>query len=62
VAASEGYQLRGHHWPERWVFDGQDQPRAPELFIAGELLAAGGHTVVRPHPCARSLCDPWTSH
>ena len=37
----EGYQLRGHHWPERWVLGGQDQPRAPELFVAGELLAAG---------------------
>ena len=24
----EGYQLRGHHWPERWVLGGQDQPRA----------------------------------
>jgi hypothetical protein len=38
----EGYQLRGHHWPERWVLDGRDAVRAPELFIAGELLAAGG--------------------
>lgn len=42
----EGYQLRGHHWPERWVLGGQDQPRAPELFIAGELLAAGGRAAV----------------
>ena len=37
----EGYRLRGHHWPERWILDGQDQSRAPELFIAGELLSAG---------------------
>ena len=36
-----GYRLRGHHWPERWILDGQDQLRAPELFIAGELLSAG---------------------
>ena len=42
----EGYQLRGHHWPERWVLGGQDQPRVPELFVAGELLAAGGRAVV----------------
>ena len=26
----EGYQLRGHHWPERWVLGGQDQPRADD--------------------------------
>ena len=37
----EGYRLRGHHWPERWILDGQYQPRAPELFIAGDLLSAG---------------------
>jgi hypothetical protein len=36
----EGYQLRGHHWPERWVLDGQDAVRAPELFIAGEARHA----------------------
>jgi hypothetical protein len=53
----EGYRLRGHHWPERWVLDGQDQPRAPELFIAGELLAAGGHLVVEVmlHEAAHAL-------
>ena len=53
----EGYQLRGHHWPERWVLDGQDQPRAPELFIAGELLAAGGRAVVEVmlHEAAHAL-------
>jgi hypothetical protein len=37
----EGYRLRGQTWPERWVLDGQDQDRAPELFIAGELPARG---------------------
>ena len=53
----EGYRLRGHHWPERWILDGQDQPRAPELFIAGELLSAGGHTVVEVmlHEAAHAL-------
>jgi hypothetical protein len=53
----EGYQLRGHHWPERWVLGGQDQPRAPELFIAGELLAAGGQAVVEVmlHEAAHAL-------
>ena len=53
----EGYQLRGHHWPERWVLGGQDQPRAPELFIAGELLAAGGRAVVEVmlHEAAHAL-------
>src|SRR5262245_46740635 len=33
-----GYQRRGHHWPERWVTGDKDEKRAPELFIAGELL------------------------
>ena len=53
----EGYQLRGHHWPERWVLDGQDAVRAPELFIAGELLAAGGRAVVEVmlHEAAHAL-------
>ena len=53
----EGYRLRGHHWPERWVLDGQDQPRAPELFIAGELLSAGGRAVVEVmlHEAAHAL-------
>ena len=32
----EGYQLRGHHWPERWVLGGQDQPRAPVLARDGK--------------------------
>ncbi len=41
----EGYRLRGHHWPERWVTD-PDERRMPELFVAGELLAAGGRAVV----------------
>ncbi|HEY2279967.1 MAG TPA: hypothetical protein VGI00_16520 [Streptosporangiaceae bacterium] len=53
----EGYQLRGHHWPERWVLGGQDQPRAPELFVAGELLAAGGRAVIEVmlHEAAHAL-------
>ena len=42
----EGYRLRGHHWPERWVLDGQDRPRAPELFIAGRAAVGRG-------PCGR---------
>ena len=53
----EGYRLRGHHWPERWVLDGHDRPRAPELFIAGELLSAGGRAVVEVmlHEAAHAL-------
>ena len=53
----EGYRPRGHHWPERWVLNGQDQPRAPELFIAGELLSAGGRAVVEVmlHEAAHAL-------
>ena len=42
----EGYRLRGHHWPERWVLDGRDGQRTPELFVAGELLSAGGRAVL----------------
>ena len=41
----EGYRLRGHHWPERWVTDPAER-RMPELFMAGELLAAGGRVVL----------------
>jgi hypothetical protein len=41
----EGYRLRGHHWPERWVTDPAER-RIPELFMAGELLAAGGRAVL----------------
>ena len=53
----EGYRLRGHHWPERWVLEGDDAQRAPELFIAGELLAAGGRAVleVMRHEAAHAL-------
>jgi len=53
----EGYRLRGHHWSERWVLDGHDGQRAPELFIAGELLAAGGRAVVEVmlHEAAHAL-------
>ena len=53
----EGYRLRGHHWPERWVLHGRDGHRAPELFVAGELLSAGAAR------CWRSCCTrprtPW---
>jgi hypothetical protein len=41
----KGYRLRGHHWPERWVTDPAER-RMPELFMAGELLAAGGRAVL----------------
>ena len=37
-----GYRRRGHHWPERWVTGAEDGKRAPELFIAGELLDGPG--------------------
>ena len=54
--APEGYRLRGHHWPERWITGGDGQ-RVPELFIAGELLAAGGRAVleVMLHEAAHAL-------
>jgi len=50
----EGYKLRGHHWPERWIHGTQ---RAPELFIAGELLGLGGRAVleVMLHEAAHAL-------
>jgi hypothetical protein len=53
----EGYRLRGHHWPERWVTDRADRRRMPELFVAGELLAAGGSAVleVMLHEAAHAL-------
>jgi hypothetical protein len=53
----EGYQRRGHRWPERWVLNGQDADRAPELFVAGELLSAGGRAAVEVmlHDAARAL-------
>ena len=53
----EGYRLRGHHWPERWVTDRADRRRMPELFVAGELLAAGGGAVleVMLHEAAHAL-------
>ncbi len=52
----EGYRLRGHHWPERWVLEAGGQ-RAPELFIAGELLSAGGRAVIEVmlHEAAHAL-------
>ena len=53
----EGYRLRGHHWPERWILEGRDEQRAPELFIAGELLSTGGRAVVEVmlHEAAHAL-------
>jgi hypothetical protein len=42
----EGYRLRGHHWPERWVTGTAGQRRMPELFVAGELLASGARAVL----------------
>jgi hypothetical protein len=53
----EGYALRGHHWPERWVTDPEEGGRAAELFIAGELLAAGGRAVLGTmlHEAAHAL-------
>ena len=53
----EGYRLRGHHWPERWVLEGRDGQRTPELFVAGELLSAGGRAVleVMLHEAAHAL-------
>jgi hypothetical protein len=54
---SEVYRLRGHHWPGRWVTDLTAGERAPELFIAGELLAADGRAVVEVmlHEAAHAL-------
>lgn len=50
----EGYRLRGHHWPERWI---HGQHRAPELFIGGEVLGEGGRAVleVMLHEAAHAL-------
>ena len=45
----EGYRLRGHHWPERWVLKAGTGNGTPELFIAGELLSAGGRAVAGGH-------------
>ena len=53
----ERYRLRGHHWFGRWVLDGQDKERAPELFIAGSCCRPGAG------PSWRSCCTrphtPW---
>ena len=53
----EGYKLRGHHWPERWITGPDRGQRAPELFIAGELLSIGARTVleVMLHEAAHAL-------
>ena len=52
----EGYRLRGHHWPARWVTTTIEE-RDGELFIAGELLAAGGRAVIEVmlHEAAHAL-------
>jgi len=54
-----GFQRRGHHWPERWVTGSGDSKRAPELFIAGELLdgPSAGRLVVEVmlHEAAHAL-------
>lgn len=42
----EGYRLRGHYWPERWVTSGPGERLAPELFVAGELLDDGTQAVL----------------
>jgi hypothetical protein len=46
--------------PNAGVISGQDQPRAPELFVAGELLAAGGQAVVEVmlHEAAQGRAAP----
>ncbi len=45
----------GHHWPERWHQHGKQM--APELFIAGELLALGAARVLQTmlHEAAHAL-------
>jgi hypothetical protein len=53
----KGYRLRGHHWPGRWATGPDGEHRMPELFMAGELLAAGGRAVleVMLHEAAHAL-------
>ena len=53
----EGYRLRGHHFPERCVLEGPGEQRAPELFIAGELLPAGTGRSWRS--CCTRPPTPW---
>jgi hypothetical protein len=36
-----GYTTLGHHAADRWTVDQAKGTRAPELFIAGEILASG---------------------
>lgn len=47
---------RGHHAPDRWR-DAESTGRSPELFIAGELLEAGGEAVLQTmlHEAAHAL-------
>ena len=54
----KGYRLRGHHWPSRWIVSGAEEgQRAPELFLAGEVLALGGRGVLEVllHEAAHAL-------
>ncbi|MFI6541428.1 hypothetical protein ACIBHY_53875 [Nonomuraea sp. NPDC050547] len=47
TSAQRGGERWGHHWPERWqLAETRGGGRAPELFIAGELLAKGGRRVM----------------
>ena len=51
-----GCRLRGHHWPKRRVTDRAGRRRMPGLFVAGELLAAGGGVPeVKLHEAAPAL-------
>lgn len=45
-AGQKGRRRDGHHRPARWAVAGAGQRLAPELFIAGELLAYGGAAVL----------------
>jgi hypothetical protein len=47
----------GHFWGNRWVIDPEQPRRAPELFVAGELLAESGRRVLQTliHEAAHGL-------
>lgn len=53
----DGYRLRGHHWPERWVIDAKAGKYAPELFVAGETLGLGSSKIMEVllHEAAHAL-------
>ena len=53
----EGYQLRGHHWPERWVLGGQDQPRLPSCSSPGSCWRPGAARWWRS--CCTKPPTPW---